>query len=61
MSDPAKYYGHDLGKGGTYKGFTIDGQESNLSPYREYNHGDRVTILTEISWFTGHKYELYVT
>jgi len=40
MSGPTKYYGYDFVKNGTYREFTIDGQEANLSPYREYNHGD---------------------
>jgi len=53
MSDPTKYYRYDFVKSGNYREFTIDGREANLSPYREYNHGDRVTIITELSWFTG--------
>jgi hypothetical protein len=53
MSYPAIYCGYDFVKSGTYRGFTIDGQEANLSSYREYNHGDRVIIITELSWFTG--------
>jgi hypothetical protein len=53
MSDPTKYYGYDFVKIGTYRGFTIDGQEANLYPYREYKHGDSVTVITELSWFTG--------
>jgi len=45
MSEPTKYYGYDFLKSGTYRGFTIDGQDENISPYREYNHGDRITLI----------------
>jgi len=53
MGDPTKYYGYDFVKSGTYSGLAINDQETNFSPYREYIHDDRVTIITELSWFTG--------
>jgi hypothetical protein len=56
MSYPTKHYGYDLVQSDTYRGFTIDGQEANPTPCGEYNHGDRLSIITELSRLTWHKH-----